>query len=146
MSLWLGELGVSLLSILMGLVFGLFSLRFPGPASEGDLGPAFFPQALSVILIVLGIIQGFCTCLHKRSSVGISREVLIKVLFGMLICAVYVFLIPVCGYFYATAALGPALLFYQGYRRLSWIVILTIASLAMAYLIFYRFLAVPLPL
>ena len=145
MLLRLGEFGISVLSILTGAAFWLGSLQFPGPAGEGDLGPAFFPRVLSIILIALGSTQAVKTLLYNRSNAVLPKSQLFKVLGGMLFCTLYIYLIPVCGYFYATALMCPVLLVYQGYRKIPWIVAVTLCFLAMSYLVFYRFLAVSLP-
>jgi hypothetical protein len=129
----------------MGALFGLGSLQFPTPSVEGDVGSAFFPKILSLLLMLLGSVQFAYSLRHNRSSQCISVKNLWRVIGGILLCTLYVTLFPIVGYFYATAAFCPLFLLYQGYKKLSWTAVITLGFLVMAYWVFFRFLAVALP-
>ncbi|MDR1978064.1 MAG: tripartite tricarboxylate transporter TctB family protein [Synergistaceae bacterium] len=141
-----GEIGISVLSVLAGIAFGLGSRNFPASAGGGDLGPAFFPGILSLILIILGSLQCLFSLRYNRSDKRIPLKTLFRVIVGMGLCTFYIYMIPVCGYFYVTIAFCPLFLLYQGYRKIPWIVGISVGFVILAYGVFYRMLAVALPL
>jgi hypothetical protein len=47
----------------VAIAFWAIATTFPGPFSPGDLGPASFPQAIAVLLVVLIAIE----CLARRT-------------------------------------------------------------------------------
>ena len=146
MFLWVGEAGISALAILMGLLFWVGSFGFT-PAETGvDLGAAFFPRALSLILILLGCVLFMKSIVCRRSAKQIPWRSFMQAFGGILLSMLYIFLIPAWGYFYATVCFCPLLLLYQGYRNAIWIVLTTAGFSVMAYFVFYRFLSVTLPL
>jgi hypothetical protein len=95
--------------------------------------------------MLLGSAQCVYSLRDGRSLPPIPVKSLRRVGGGMLLCTLYVALFPRAGYFYATAAFCPLFLLYQGYRKFPWIAAITLGFLAMAYWIFFRFLAVALP-
>jgi hypothetical protein len=141
-----GEIGISILSVFLGIVFWIGSRYFPVLAGMEGAGPDFFPGILSVLLIILGSVQCLISFLYKRPGKDIPLGTLARVLGGIALCTLYIYMIPVSGYFYTTLFSCPLFLLYQGYRKIPWIIGISIAFSLFAYGVFYRLLAVALPL
>ncbi len=146
MPYWIGEIVMSALAALAGAAFWVGSIQFASPYAGVDLGPAFFPRLLSALLIILS--GGLCIKIfsEKHTDKRIETRTFLKVICGMLLCLLYIYLIPVWGYFYSTLCFTPLLLWYQGYRKIPWVGAVTLGFTVMAYIVFYRFLGTPLPL
>lgn len=139
-------------SLLMVLCVVVFALTFQFPKSTIALPPTIFPRFVSVCLFILAFIlfiQGVMglksTSASDSSTETFDKKFLLR-LFSMFIVAfAYTRLLPYTGYVIATPPFvaGTMLLFHE--KRWRWIVIISLSTSAILYVLFRMVFKVPLP-
>ena len=141
---WIGELIFSLLILALGIVFGAEAYKL-GPSRLGTfVGPSFFPIVLSSALVLLAVFNIY-QVISQRAENGNKFAFSMTLTAGSVLCILYVYLIPILGYFYITPVFGVCFLFLQGNRKPMQIFLMTAGFTLTAYIVFYRLLSVRLP-
>ena len=148
------EFRPEILDLFIATALGGLALAFWFGAAafdEGDasgVGPATFPRGLALLLGVVTLI------LALRAAVGLARlrpqatasiERPLAVALGIVLVALFPLLMSSLGYYLATAAWLPLLLFVAGYRKPIGILVYTAGFLAFVKLGFDMILRTPLP-
>jgi putative tricarboxylic transport membrane protein len=145
MRYWIGELILAIFLMALALVFYVYSAQFPASMNPDDLGPAAFPRLMAGLVLLLGVAQIVLSCRErKQTKIKIPNKV--GLVLGIILMFLYVFLMTRIGYFYTTPVFIFVLLGLLGNRRWGQMALVSAAFTAMAYLVFYKFLMVSLPL
>ncbi|MGL1890296.1 MAG: tripartite tricarboxylate transporter TctB family protein [Spirochaetaceae bacterium] len=134
--------GLSLLSIIVFLYAG----QYKG-AGVSQYGPNFFPQALCILMLtasILLIIQAVKGNSQKDLET-IDKKGFIRASITLAICIVYLFVMQLIGFFFATLIFLYVLMTYIGHKHLKTRIISTLSVSLAVYGIFYFFLKIPLP-
>lgn len=151
------NIGLAVLFILIGLA--MFVNAGTLPAAESGIGSGFWPQLLSVVLIVLSallIIQSLS--LKKRPAteqdeafdpeeppIDFKSPGMRRVLIACGILAVFCGIMYLVGFLIASAFLIPAIMLLMGQRRPVILAGVTAGVLVAVYVIFVLILKLPLP-
>jgi len=133
--------------LLMALAGGVVYVARSFPASQGTLGPAFFPNLMA------GVLAAFSAAMLIQALLGGAREPAPtrpgRPLLLVLVCmGLYVFLLPVLGFLVTTPAFLAAtgLVLADSIRR--WwkaVTVTAILTTGALYILFVHLLNVPLP-
>jgi hypothetical protein len=160
-------IGSSLL-VVLGAAFVVGSLQFEIVRESGEIGPGFMPFVSGILLVVFGAMVGVGTWWRVRPTDGPdqSRETpeaepeedaqsedagsqedrwrySVGPAFGLL--AVAILLIPVLGFLVSFGLLMFALVRFVEQEKTLSAALLSVGAVAAAWLIFIRFLQIPLP-
>lgn len=139
---WVQEALLSVFFSVVGLVFFWASfdiVSFMG----GVTGAQNFPKMLGAVLMLLGIVN-FVKVVSKKAEDNMKFRSNMTVLFGVLLCAAYIYLIPKAGYFYITPIFAVLLLLLLGYRNPVRVLCVALGFTLFAYALFYKLLSVAL--
>lgn len=125
---------------LAGAVYAM-TLSFPN-LQGSETGPAFFPRLLSGLLCILGIIL-LAQSLRDRHSK--PEEPLLGVIIIMGLMLVYLFLFTWFGFTLSTPVVVFAFLLYVRVKKWIPLIALPAGVTLFIYLLFVKFLGVPLP-
>lgn len=141
---WTGEALLSLVFSAVGVSFWMASSSLGEPGGGNALGPAYFPKFLGAVLFLLGGVN-FFRLVSRRAEANAKFASKGTVFGGALLSGLYIFLIPVLGYFYITPVFAVCLLVLLGYRNPLRVVSVSLGFTLVAYVLFYRLLSVALP-
>ncbi|WP_319477206.1 tripartite tricarboxylate transporter TctB family protein [Marispirochaeta aestuarii] len=138
-------------AILFALLFFILAGDFPG-ARGHDVGMAFYPRVLSVLIIVLSFIVIFQGITRKETETestgtlfytednGVRRVVLL-----ILATLIYPYLLQYAGFLILTPVYLGFLMWVIGAGKLPRILLLSVLTTVLIYVIFQRMLKIPLP-
>lgn len=138
-------------SIIFIIVSGLFfalSLDFPSVAQPNDVGPAFIPRISAGFLTLLSIIlfiQGIIEIKNKEQESESLYHHIFLVLVVMILTILYVFLIPILGFYIVSGLFIIIYLILSKIRKVSLILAIAIGTNLFVYLFFELTLKVPVP-
>lgn len=130
--------------IALGLYVILTARTFP-EGTGGVLGPGFFPILLGILLIGLSALQLFNTRKEKAVATAFLTESTKRVLFACLIIIGYMAGIAIFGFLISTPLFLFGIMWFFSVRRWSTLLISSIATTAVLYFVFLKFLSVSLP-
>ncbi len=130
--------------ILLGLYVIATARSFP-EGTGGVLGPGFFPILLGILLIALSTLQLINTRKDKDASSFFQNEASRRVLLSCLIVIAYLGGIAVFGFLIATPLFMFGLMWSFSVRSWRTLVTVSIATTAILYFVFLKFLSVSLP-
>jgi len=146
---------IGLLLIIFGIL--LYFVLIPQFVEEyagirGAKSGRYFPYFLSYITVLCGSIMLGYDLIEKRVAVedpktakGMDLPSLSSAAIIVVLAVAYIFMITKVGYIISTMIALPITMWLFGYRKLKNIVILSIVSPLVIYLIFAKMMAVPLP-
>jgi len=143
MTKWVAEAIFSLFLLALGIVYWVAATPLVGRGTQ-VIGPAHFPRALSVFLILLAGFNLF-RVISQQTKISHKFTFDITVFAGILTFGLYIYLIPIVGYFYVTPVFAVCIMLLMGYRKPLQIFLLSGGFTLVAYLIFYRLMMVRLP-
>jgi hypothetical protein len=141
---WVAESAFSLFFLTLGIVFWVSASPLAMRRSAHLIGPAHFPRILSVFLILLAGINLF-RVISQRAENCNKLSLNMRVIAGTGLFALYIYLIPICGYFYVTPVFAVCIMLLMEYRKPLQIFLLSGGFTLAAYVIFYRMMAVRVP-
>ncbi len=130
--------------IALGLYVILTARTFP-EGTGGVLGPGFFPILLGILLIGLSALQLFNTRKEKAVATAFLTESTKRVLFACLIIIGYMAGIAILGFLISTPLFLFGIMWFFSVRKWSTLLISSIATTAVLYFVFLKFLSVSLP-
>nr|WP_321295786.1 tripartite tricarboxylate transporter TctB family protein [uncultured Sphaerochaeta sp.] len=130
--------------IALGLYVILTARTFP-EGTGGVLGPGFFPILLGILLIGLSALQLFNTRKEKAVATAFLTESTKRVLFACLIIIGYMAAIAILGFLISTPLFLFGIMWFFSVRKWSTLLISSIATTAVLYFVFLKFLSVSLP-
>ena len=130
-----------------GLLFSITMLYFSSKIPSfsiipGAPGPSAYPKLISIFLIILSAALIMIKPQGKSEQSEVRLSAVLKTL---LICAAYVALVPVIGFYITTALFLPGFMIMQGERKLVLLIVFPIAMLVLVYLVFTLGLGVMFP-
>lgn len=145
MRYWVGEIALAVFLMAVSLFFYLYSYQFPESMNPADLGPAAFPRLMAGLVLLLGAAQ-IALSLRERRDQRLRIRNKAGLYLGAAAIFLYALLMPLLGYFYVTPVFVFLFMALLGNRRWGQMVLVAAAFTGMAYLVFYKFLMVTLPL
>jgi putative tricarboxylic transport membrane protein len=150
---------IGLIIVVMSILLLYNTTGIPTPPIV-PLGPAFYPQILLALLLIMGMIL-FILDISKRKPSGEKKEDkkkdrrdkgwLIKykkIIWGFVVFGLYILFIPIIG-FYSTTAIVlvvlQGLLGYREFKQLPLFFVISIVTTVCIYLIFEKYLMVVFP-
>ena len=139
-------------SFLMVLSLVVFALTFQFPKQTIALPPTIFPRFVSVCLFILALIlciQGIMGLKARSASEDLTgtfdKKFLLRLFLMLIVAFAYTRLLPYTGYVIATPPFvaGTMLLFHE--KRWGWIVVISLSTSAILYVLFRMLFKVPLP-
>lgn len=130
--------------IALGLYVILTARTFP-EGTGGVLGPGFFPILLGILLIGLSALQLFNTRKEKAVATAFLTESTKRVLLACLIIIGYMAGIAILGFLISTPLFLFGIMWFFSVRKWSTLFISSIATTAVLYFVFLKFLSVSLP-
>jgi len=146
---------IGLLLIIFGIL--LYFLLIPQFVEEyagihGAKSGRYFPYFLSYITVLCGGIMLAFDIVEKKVAVtdpktakGIDLSSLSNAAIIVVLSVVYIFMITKVGYIISTMLALPVTMWLFGYRKVKTVIILSVLSPLVIYLIFAKMMAVPLP-
>jgi hypothetical protein len=113
------------------------SMRFPP-------GAGTFPQLMLIITIVFSIVV-LVQDIRKKPAVGSAGAGRLRPYVVFALAAVYGLAIEMVGFFTSSVVFGLVMMYYLGVRRIASYVVAICAMTLFYYVVFDRFLHVPLP-
>ena len=141
-----GLIGIVL--ILFGAAVLFFTQGFP-TLEEGYPGPALFPNVLAALFLIAGLVLLFQGVRSKAALIKIDRQALggralLNILSVLAAVVVYIFLSELVGFL--ILSFGLLLLLMTWFRASAfWSVVMACSVTLGIYLLFAKFLLVPLP-
>jgi len=132
----------SLIVMVISVFFYYNTLGFK-KLNTADVGPAAMPRLFSIILMVLGIILFTQSFLDKENRKAKKIEKIIFVLTGVFL--MYVFLIPVLGFYSTTIFFILIMLFITKTKQITFYLFVPLFSCIFVFAFFEYFLTVPVP-
>lgn len=138
---------VPLVHIIYALLFALGALfvwtarNFPGPMSQGDIGPALFPTWLAIGMMTLIVVDLFIS--RRQTKCVALNDIGLAVLFGFSMAGT-IWAADRFGFFYILPGALFIGLWIMGSRRLLANGLFSLALPALTWLIFDYFLTIPI--
>lgn len=110
-----------------------------------------YPQMIIIATVALAVIEIICKTIKSSradSQKPVEKKspaVLIRVLAVAAICAIYVFLVDVLGFFSSTAIFSFALMYYLGVKKPVTLIAVAAGLNIGVYLLFVTFLRISMP-
>jgi putative tricarboxylic transport membrane protein len=127
-----------ILLAIIGISFGLLSLKLPDRAAINVPGPDFFPGLISIIVVFLSsmmLLQGLLELVkHGRQQNTLSIP--FKAIVVLVVIASYIFLLPYLGFLFGGFIFFPIIMFMSGSKK--WLAI-AICSIVIPLILFYLF-------
>ena len=123
---------------LLGLVYGWLATRLPDRGALHVPGPAFFPDLIASIMVVLSLVlvaKGTRDLLRGDEPVG-RPALSLKGVAVLAVIALYIYLLPTLGYLFAGVPFFAALMWLSGTRK--WIPLI-VGSIVIPAALFYLF-------
>jgi putative tricarboxylic transport membrane protein len=130
--------------IALGL-YVIFTARTFPEGTGGVLGPGFFPILLGIMLIGLSALQLFNTRKEKAETTAFFTESTKRVLLACLIIIGYMAGIAIFGFLISTPLFLLGIMWFFSVRKWKTLLISSIATTAILYFVFQKFLSVSLP-
>lgn len=146
---------IGLLLIIFGIALYIYIIptfveQYAG--IHGAKSGRYFPYVLSFLTVLCGGIMLAFDLFEKKLAVketkaapGIDFCCLQSALIIVVLSLVYIFTLSRAGYILSTMLALPLAMWFFGYRKVWTIVVLSIVSPLVIYLVFAKFMAVPLP-
>jgi putative tricarboxylic transport membrane protein len=142
----MGEIALTVVLMAIAAASYLASAGFSDVGiNPADIGPAAVPRLMAGLVILLGVVQ-LVISLSRRKSDRIIIPNKRGLAAGVILIFLYVFLMPIVGYLYATPLFVFILMGLLGNRKWLQMILVSAAFTGIAYAIFYKFLRVALPL
>jgi len=138
-----GQTGIAAFTLSLALLFLFYAFSFPPPGNEQKVGAASIPTIWAMVLAVfslLQIISGF------RKPQQNSRGRIGLVLTIIVLMTLFVFLMPLAGFFPAMLILLLGGIYAMDYRRHITTGLLAAGMIAFCWFIFIKTLGLPLPM
>ncbi len=137
-----GQAGIASFSLALALLFLLYALSFPPAANGQNVGPASIPIIWALVLIVFSLAQvrGAIKEPQENARGRIGLVLQISVLMTL-----FVFLLPIIGFFLGTTILLVGGVYAMGYRKHLTVGMLTVGMLLFCWFVFVKTLGLPLP-
>ncbi len=136
---------ISLIGIALAMVFFFMSTYFPPPRGGTVVGAATVPQVWALLLSIMGLLVFRSMYLGRDTEPTRESSYVRPVVYMILIAALYTFLIPLAGFFIATATMLVGGMLVMGYRKYAKLILIAAAVLGFMYVVFLKTLVVPLP-
>ena len=117
----------------------LFASQFP---SGGQVGPGFFPIAISAAIIVFSAAELFT---GSEDGIDVREHDLRAAVAAFALVVGYVIVMPLAGFLVSTVLFLPVILYYSGIRSKSTIVSISIVLPIALFYVFSQFFLIPLP-
>ena len=138
-------------AIVLALLFFTLAGDFPG-ARGHDVGMAFYPRVLSILIIGLSLIIIF-QGINRNETEAESTETLFyreekgvqKVILLIIATLIYPFVLQYAGFLILTPVYLGFLMWIIGAGKIQRIVLLSVLTTVLIYVIFQRLLKIPLP-
>jgi hypothetical protein len=137
-----GAIVVAGVALAMAAVFFVRAWGFPPPTPGQNVGPATIPIIWSVVLAVFAAME-IRAELRDPKDIDHGRVGLVVGIIALM--ALFVAVLPLIGFFLATAIMLIGGVYAMRYRRHIVVAVVTLAVLAFCYVVFVRVLGVPLP-
>jgi len=135
---WKNDLRLSICLLLFsGFVF-VKAFDFPDEA-------AYFPKLFSVVLGILAILLLISALYRKNSESAITRVNYANTIYIVLGLIAYALVLKVLGYIISTGLLVLYVIYVLGYRKIKYMILVSVIGVLFAYVVFGIFLNVPLP-
>jgi hypothetical protein len=138
---WLMGILLPVFFIFMSLIFYLLTFTFPG---NEEVGPAIVPRLWIFILIPLSLVL-LVSILLKKEAMPSKSEGSSSMYKFIILLVLYIAGIHFLGYFISTFLFVPAGILLLEHKNVKSAVIISLCWLVFSYLVFYKFLYVPLP-
>lgn len=146
MAIWIGEILLSLVMIVFASAFIFMSSNFPVNVNPVDVGAAAFPKLMALMSIVLAMaIIARSYIKRNENNEAIVIEDVYRLVIGIFSLAVYLYIMPIIGYFITTPIYLIFLMALQGNRKIIQMLSVSIGFTLFAYIIFFKILKVFLP-
>ena len=130
-----------------GLYVIIETRGYPGSPVPGAPGPAFFPQLLAGLLMVLSVglaVSAYCSW-RSGSGEVIQWEGLSKITLVICLSVVYLALLPIGDFYLLTPPLLAAIMAIMGERRAQYLTLVPLGFVTFVYVVFYLAFGVELP-
>ena len=136
---------VSVILLLLSLVFYMQTRDFPPALSAKDVGPAYYPQLIMLLLAafcILLVVQSV-----KKNGDGSKGTIAIPrtALWGILIAVAYAVLMPLIGYYLVTALALLSGMYIMGIKKPVPLIGVTLVFIVFVYFIFFNWLGLVPP-
>jgi len=139
------DLIIGVLMVLLGIVVLVLSQGLA--QAKVGLGPAGYPRAVAIIMLVLGLVMVISTLAKglSRMTWQPDRQAFLRVAGTVLISFVYLWLLNRIGFLFLTPFYLFALMWIFGYKNLKVAALASIGSAVVIYLLFTKAFMVFLP-
>ncbi|UOR13964.1 tripartite tricarboxylate transporter TctB family protein [Halobacillus amylolyticus] len=140
-----GNLVLGTISIIFALCFFIGAQQFPEAVNKAGVGPAAFPKAISILVIIFSVTIILNSLFNKANDSRIVVKRFGNILMSVGSIIAFVVLIPILGFYISTAIFFPVLLFLASETNWKSIVMTTLIFELFAFGMFDQLLGVPLP-
>ena len=140
---WIAESALSLSFLVMGIVFWVAAAPLLR-RSPHFIGPAHLPRIASALIMLFAVANLF-RVISQRANISEKLVPNVRVIVGTALFGLYIYLIPVIGYFYVTPVFAICIMILLEYRKPLQIILLSGGFTLVAYVVFYRLMAVRIP-
>ncbi len=137
-----GQTSIATMTLALSVLFLFYALSFPPPTDGQQVGAATIPIIWSLVLMVFSLAQ--ISGALRRPEQNSRGRIRLVLTFAVLMI-LFVFLMPVIGFYLATLILLVGGIYAMGYRRHLTVGLLTVGMLLFCWFIFAKTLGLPLP-
>lgn len=141
---YVGRLLLSAITILVGVGALVIAHGFPEVGGPGVIGPAYFPELLGYVLMLLGALEAV-TALVKRPADPVHVPGMVSLLAFGCITAAFIFLAPLLGWYLSTFLYAFTSLLLLNARRFVLATLTAGITAAVVYVVFGLVLHVAFP-
>ena len=138
-----GQTSIATFTLALALLFLFYAFSFPPPANDQKVGAASIPIIWALVLIAFSIMQIIGGIKNPQDN---SRGRIRLVLVIIVLMTLFVFLMPVAGFFLSMLILLVGGVYAMGYRRHISVGLLSAGMIAFCWFIFIKTLGLPLPM
>lgn len=141
---FVGRALLAAITIAVGVAALVIASGFPKVGGPGVIGPAYFPELLGYVLILLGAVEGIITLVRRVADPVHVPGMASMVVFGFLTAA-FIFAAPYVGWYVATFAYAFVSLLLLNARRFVLATLTAGITTAVVYVVFDVVLHVSFP-
>jgi len=141
---FIGRVFLAVVTVAVGVAAVVIASGFPKVGGPGVIGPAYFPELLGYVLILLGALEGVVALIRRVADPVHVPGMASMVAFGFL-TGVFIFAVPYVGWYVATFAYAFVSLLLLNARRFVLAGLTAGITTAVVYLVFDVVLHVGFP-
>lgn len=139
-----GNIIFSIMFLLIGLYFLIFSFDIQNLVTGNDIGPRAFPIIVSIGFVVFSFLCLLSSILQKNfEKIEIGNTAKVFITMGLL--TLFVLVINYSNFYIASLIFVPLLMWINGVKSLVNLIVSTILTIGFVFVVFDTLLGVPLP-